>query len=85
MTVLYIPQDDLMQSESALSDDKSIIPRLEASLIHWTRQIKEVYNVHSGSCLLSSVQSLLSGVFDVFGGFQIQCHSVNFDVKGIPD
>jgi len=41
MTVLYIPQDDLSDPE-AVAKDKNLIPRLEASLIHWTRQIKEI-------------------------------------------
>ena len=33
----------------AVSKDKNIIPRLEASLIHWTRQIKEVTSAQQES------------------------------------
>ncbi|CAD7941177.1 unnamed protein product [Amoebophrya sp. A25] len=40
-TVLYVPPDDLSNVD-AVAKDKNIVPRLEASLIHWTRQIKEV-------------------------------------------
>jgi dynein heavy chain len=40
-TVLYIPDDDLSDLEAA-SKDKDLVQRLEASLIHWTRQIKEL-------------------------------------------
>eukprot|EP00392_Amoebophrya_sp_AT5.2_P008786 g8814.t1 len=40
-TVLYVPPDDLRDVDK-VAKDKNIVPRLEASLIHWTRQIKEV-------------------------------------------
>eukprot|EP00762_Andalucia_godoyi_P004499 ANDGO_05184.mRNA.1 Dynein-1-beta heavy chain len=42
-TVLYVPQEDLEDSERA-ARDKDLIQRLESALIHWTRQIKEVVN-----------------------------------------
>ena len=42
-TVLYIPDDDLSDLEAA-SKDKDLVQRLETTLIHWTRQIKEVVN-----------------------------------------
>lgn len=47
MTVLYVPQDDLYDANVA--QDKNVIPRLEASLIHWTRQIKEVVSTQQDS------------------------------------
>lgn len=40
-TVLYIPQDNFSNLETA-SKDKDVVQRLEMALIHWTRQIKEV-------------------------------------------
>eukprot|EP00397_Hematodinium_sp_SG-2012_P016516 GEMP01016853.1.p1 GENE.GEMP01016853.1~~GEMP01016853.1.p1 ORF type:complete len:845 (+),score=176.16 GEMP01016853.1:246-2780(+) len=47
MTVLYIPLDDedafsSDPAKGAGASDRNVVPRLEASLIHWTRQIKEV-------------------------------------------
>ena len=43
-TVLYIPQEDLGENLSDLSKDKDLTQRLETTMIHWTRQIKEVVN-----------------------------------------
>lgn len=40
-TLLYVPTDDLSDMESCLKD-KDLIQRLEATVIYWTRQIKEV-------------------------------------------
>lgn len=40
-TVLYIPQEELGKPEAAASE-KDLVQRLESTLIHWTRQIKEV-------------------------------------------
>jgi dynein heavy chain len=38
-TILYVPQDDLSQVEVCAAD-KDLCQRLEATVIHWTRQIK---------------------------------------------
>ncbi|KFH07428.1 putative dynein-1-alpha heavy chain, flagellar inner arm I1 complex [Toxoplasma gondii VAND] len=43
-TLLYVPIDDLSDLEVALKD-KDLVQRLEATVIHWTRQIKEVMMV----------------------------------------
>ena len=40
-TVLYVPRDDFSDIESCVRD-KDLVQRLETTLIHWTRQIKEV-------------------------------------------
>ena len=42
-TVLYIPNEDLADLEKC-SKDKDLTQRLEAVVIHWTRQIKYVVN-----------------------------------------
>ncbi|XP_059574595.1 dynein axonemal heavy chain 2 isoform X3 [Alligator mississippiensis] len=41
-TVLYIPIESLPMKPEAVVKDKALIQRLETSMIHWTRQIKEV-------------------------------------------
>lgn len=42
-TVLYVPQEKIDDIEEA-SKSKDLVQRLEASVVHWTRQIKEVIN-----------------------------------------
>ena len=42
-TTLYIPSEDLDSLEAA-AKQKDLVQRLESTLIHWTRQIKEVVN-----------------------------------------
>ena len=42
-TILYIPSEDLESIELA-AKQKDLVQRLETTLIHWTRQIKEVVN-----------------------------------------
>ena len=42
-TVLYIPQE-LLGSPRESAQEKDLVQRLESTLIHWTRQIKEVVN-----------------------------------------
>ena len=42
-TVLYVPHEDLSNIE-AVAKTKDVVQRLEAVLVHWTRQIKEVIN-----------------------------------------
>ena len=42
-TTLYIPSEDLQIPEAA-AKQKDLVQRLESTLIHWTRQIKEVVN-----------------------------------------
>uniref|UniRef100_A0A8C8SM12 Dynein axonemal heavy chain 2 n=1 Tax=Pelusios castaneus TaxID=367368 RepID=A0A8C8SM12_9SAUR len=41
-TVLYIPIEALTMKPEVVVKDKALIQRLETSVIHWTRQIKEV-------------------------------------------
>lgn len=55
-TVLYIPHEDISDPASA-AKDKALVQRLETSVIHWTRQIKEVVNYldNSGACIASRV------------------------------
>ena len=50
-TVLYIPKETI-EDPVACAKDKSLVQRLETSVIHWTRQIKEVVNYldNSGDC-----------------------------------
>jgi len=40
-TVLYLPREDV-DDPATKARDKSLVQRLETSVIHWTRQIKEV-------------------------------------------
>ncbi len=40
-TVLYLPEEDVSDIDRSVKD-KDLVQRLEAILIHWTRQIKEV-------------------------------------------
>lgn len=42
-TVLYIPQENLTD-QVASAREKDLVQRLESTIIHWTRQIKEVVN-----------------------------------------
>lgn len=50
-TVLYVPSDLSVLSTADASTDREIVQRYEATVIHWTRQIKEVVGeqVSSGS------------------------------------
>ena len=43
-TVLYVPNEDLSAAPTQLAGDKELLQRLEATVIHWTRQIKDVLN-----------------------------------------
>ena len=47
-TILYIPKEDLSVVD-VCAKDKDLVQRLESSLIHWTRQIKEVVNNQGNS------------------------------------
>ena len=42
-TILYIPQEDLGDAKVS-AKQKDLVQRLESTIIHWTRQIKEVVN-----------------------------------------
>eukprot|EP00966_Prymnesium_polylepis_P244967 5666329-Prymnesium_polylepis.1 len=42
-TTLYIPMESIGAAEEA-AKQKDLVQRLESTLIHWTRQIKEVVN-----------------------------------------
>jgi dynein heavy chain len=44
-TMLYIPNEDITDPEAA-SKDKDLVQRLESTLIHWTKQIRDVVNEH---------------------------------------
>ena len=46
-TILYVPNDDLSRPD-ACAADKDLCQRLEASVIHWTRQIKGLMNGGQG-------------------------------------
>ncbi|XP_062456936.1 LOW QUALITY PROTEIN: dynein axonemal heavy chain 2, partial [Rhea pennata] len=41
-TVLYVPVEALTVEPAAAAADRALVQRLEPSVIHWTRQIKEV-------------------------------------------
>lgn len=41
-TVLYIPAEAIKMDPAVVVKDKELVQRLETSMIHWTRQIKEV-------------------------------------------
>nr|XP_021503796.1 dynein heavy chain 2, axonemal [Meriones unguiculatus] len=41
-TVLYIPAEAMDMNPEVVVKDKELVQRLETSMIHWTRQIKEV-------------------------------------------
>ncbi|XP_006899240.1 PREDICTED: dynein heavy chain 2, axonemal [Elephantulus edwardii] len=41
-TVLYIPTEGMNMKPEVVVKDKELVQRLETSMIHWTRQIKEV-------------------------------------------
>uniref|UniRef100_A0A8P0SL08 Dynein axonemal heavy chain 2 n=1 Tax=Canis lupus familiaris TaxID=9615 RepID=A0A8P0SL08_CANLF len=41
-TVLYIPAEAMNMAPEVVVRDKELVQRLETSMIHWTRQIKEV-------------------------------------------
>ncbi|XP_032178398.1 dynein heavy chain 2, axonemal isoform X5 [Mustela erminea] len=43
-TVLYIPAEAMNVAPEVVVKDKELVQRLETSMIHWTRQIKEVLN-----------------------------------------
>jgi dynein heavy chain len=42
-TELYIPNEDLTNLSQA-AHDKDLLQRLEATLLHWYRQIKDIVN-----------------------------------------
>lgn len=41
-TYLYVPNEDLSGETAVLAKEKELVQRLETTVIHWTRQIKEV-------------------------------------------
>ena len=45
-TVLYLPSENLEGDVHILAADKDLSQRLEATVIHWTRQIKEVLSTN---------------------------------------
>ena len=47
-TVLYIPNEDI-KDIAASASDKDLVQGLESTVIHWTRQIKEVVNSQDNS------------------------------------
>ncbi len=47
-TVLYLPAESYPAEVAAAATDKDLIQRLEATVIHWTRQIKEVVSTRRG-------------------------------------
>ena len=47
-TVLYLP-DEPLDDVRAAAKDKDLVQRLESTVIHWTRQIKEVVTAQEAS------------------------------------
>ncbi len=45
--MLYVPEEVIETPEEAVTD-KDLVQRLESTLIHWTRQIKEVRTERGG-------------------------------------
>jgi dynein heavy chain len=43
-TRLYIPSEEGLDTPEVAAKQKELVQRLESTLIHWTRQIKEVVN-----------------------------------------
>jgi len=48
-TVLYVPPDPIPSDIRVAMTDKDLVQRLEATVIHWTRQIKEVVSNQDAS------------------------------------
>jgi len=55
-TVLYIPSEEISDMDLA-AKDKDLIQRLETTLIHWTRQIKEVVSADSSADSLNDAEN----------------------------
>jgi dynein heavy chain len=53
-TVLYLPAESFSTEIGVSASDKDLVQRLEATVIHWTRQIKEVVS-HSLLCWMLSI------------------------------
>ncbi len=49
---MYIPKENLENIEAS-ARDKDLVQRLEAAVIHWTRQIKEVVGLQDNSMELN--------------------------------
>ncbi|XP_074081620.1 dynein axonemal heavy chain 2 isoform X1 [Macrotis lagotis] len=72
-TVLYIPMEAMNMSPEAVVKDKELVQRLETSMVHWTRQIKEVLSaqeaVDTGENLgpLEEIEFWLNRCMDLSG------------------
>jgi dynein heavy chain len=75
-TVLYIPSEPLPEDVKAAAKDKDLIQRLEATCIHWTRQIKEVVSNQDGA---SSSAGESGGPLDEINFYMSRCQ----DLSGI--
>ena len=47
-TVLYLPNENLAGEIKQLISNKDLMQRLETTVIHWTRQIKDVLHTNQG-------------------------------------
>lgn len=47
-TVLYVPNERVDGDPAVLAQDRELVQRLDATVIHWTRQIKEVLSGTAG-------------------------------------
>eukprot|EP00935_MAST-01C_sp_MAST-1C-sp1_P000961 g961.t1 len=55
-TVLYLPTEEVSSEESAATD-KDLVQRLESTVIHWTRQIKEVVSNQDNATMQNAESS----------------------------
>uniref|UniRef100_F6YZ23 Dynein axonemal heavy chain 2 n=1 Tax=Monodelphis domestica TaxID=13616 RepID=F6YZ23_MONDO len=72
-TVLYIPMEAMNMPPEVVVKDKELVQRLETSMVHWTRQIKEVLSaqeaVDTGESLgpLEEIEFWLNRCMDLSG------------------
>ncbi|XP_068785621.1 dynein axonemal heavy chain 2, partial [Struthio camelus] len=67
-TVLYVPVEALSVEPAAAAADRALVQRLEPSVIHWTRQIKEVLRAQEA---VESRES--AGPLEEIGFWQRRC------------
>lgn len=76
-TVLYVPPEPIPADVKEGAKDKDLLQRLEATVIHWTRQIKEVVSNQDTSA--SSAEA--GGPLEEIGFYSSRCQ----DLSGITD
>ena len=62
-TVLYLPNENLIGEVSLLITNKELMQRLEAIVIHWTRQIKDVLHTNQGETQGQSIELPSQGTY----------------------